>query len=85
MDKIKLTNENSQWTNSEEVKIGKCKKCKGYASAGWLFEHMVWYREYCFECHETTKFIVQPFLKYVPPIGHEKGYVSNGISYAIQK
>lgn len=82
MDKIKLKNENSQWTNLEKVKIGKCKKCKGYTSVGWLFKNMAWYREYCFKCHVTTKFIVQPFLKYIPPIGHDKGYVFDGISYA---
>lgn len=82
MDKIKLTNENSQWVNDAKVKIGKCKKCKGHASVGWLFEHMAWYRDYCFGCNNFTKFIVQPFLKYVPPKGSNEGYVSGGVSHA---
>jgi hypothetical protein len=85
MQKIDLSNSNVQYLDSNKVKIGKCTKCKKLESVGWLFEHMAWYRGYCYECHDTTKFIVQPFLKYVPPVSKSNEYVTNGISYAIQK
>lgn len=80
---MKLNNEHSQWVDPEKVKIGRCVKCNGHQSVGWLFPHLAWYRDYCLDCNDFRKFVVQPSLKYVPPTG--QGYVVNGISTAINK
>lgn len=80
---MKLNNEHSQWSNPEKVKIGRCTKCKSLHSCGWASEHMAFFRDYCFACNDFRNFIIQPSLKYIPPIGN--GYVTGGISTITNK